>query len=239
MAANANYVSVTDWMVGKNLLHEGYTKEDVKPALAWFKRNLNTLQVLSPKSGVYLVKESEANAVLDAYISLVPSVAKIKQRACLKLCAKNAGMLIMIRAGKMPKKPTQQARDAFWETELGQALFEYQIIRLYGKKQDLIPEGFDMTPPILPPEILEVMKESEFINPKQYSPLATVKKQSTRAAKLNSSKIISKADSRDSAAHKAKVQLEPGEDDGEAKSPEETPPVRPPAASRKGRASNE
>ena len=70
------------------------------------------------------------NGVLDEYMKLVPGITKIKQRAALKLCAKNVGLAIAKRAGLVPDEPSKTQRKEFWESAVGQALFLYQVTAL-------------------------------------------------------------------------------------------------------------
>ena len=109
-ALKKNHVSLFEWMIKHNLLEENPSKEKVRAA---FKRNLDVAVVLSPKAGIYLTEESAANAALDEYMKLVPGIAKIKQRAALKLCAKNIGLAIAKRAGLVPDEPTKTQRQDF------------------------------------------------------------------------------------------------------------------------------
>lgn len=106
-------------------------------------------RLLWPKAGIYLTDESAANAALDEYIKLVPGIAKIKQRAALKLCAKNVGLSIAKRAGLINDEPTKEQRKAFWLTAIGQSIFHYQVNRLYTVKPDLLPPNYDLTMPRL------------------------------------------------------------------------------------------
>ena len=48
-ALKKNHVSVPEWMIKHNLLEENPSKEEVRTAVSWFKRNLDVAVVLSPK----------------------------------------------------------------------------------------------------------------------------------------------------------------------------------------------
>jgi hypothetical protein len=234
-----NYVSIPEWMVTNHLIEADSSKEGVRAAVAWFKRNLDVLTVLSPKAGVYLTDETAANAALVEYYKLMPEIQIIKQRAALKLCAKNVGMSIAKRANIMPDEPTKAQRDEFWNTPTGKPLFEYQTIRLYTEKPELIPLDSDLTPPTdVQPALLEVLRPHEVIDDALLK--ATIskigkKKVGSKKTTLRATRTISAAEARDRDSFAGNGNgnghtEEPPAEGGDDTNPEEP---RPPAAGRK------
>lgn len=244
-----NHVSVPEWMIKHNLLEANPDKDQIRAAVSWFKRNLDVTVVLSPKAGIYLTDETAANAALDEYMKLVPGITKIKQRAALKLCAKNVGLSIAKRAGLMPDETTKQQRKAFWLTAIGQALFQYQVTRLYTQKTELIPPNYEFMVPSLETALSTAMTPEETINPTLLKAATKVTRKSatSQSSNLRATRTIEKANLREQLANasfeeaeaESILTAEGSEETAEdtQTTPEATPPAaapNPPAASRKG-----
>jgi hypothetical protein len=134
-------------------------------------------------------------------------------------------------------------------TAIGQALFQYQVIRLYTQKTELIPPNHEFTVPSVESALMTALTPEETINPTllKAATKVTRKNATSQSSNLRATRTIEKANLREQQANASfeETEAEPLQEveaaeepaEGTQATPEDNPrPATPtPAqASRKG-----
>jgi hypothetical protein len=108
----SDLVSALEWLKGKHLLNDEPTAIEIKSGLAWMKRHLIGIHIITMRKGHWLVSASEADKLYKQYQSGLSFTVRNKARAAAKLNAKRSTFNIFKETYSLD---TKEARASFYE----------------------------------------------------------------------------------------------------------------------------